>query len=310
MLPRLGTNHLALIAMLSETRAVGDAARRLGLTQSAASHRLREAERRVGAPLVRRHARGIELTEAGERVAQFAERFLAELLEIEQDIESARGGRVVRWGQATYSRYHWLPSFFAFLAEIEPTLTPNLSGGATTRPLASLIDGTVDVSTVYARPSESKRFDWYPLGEDPFVAVMLPGHRLAEREYVTAEDFGREKLFLYPFASEPGFEWETLLGRPTAPFRNATTMPTPEAAIDLVRAGLGMSLISRWAVGPELAAGTLIQKPIGVEGTTLDWWAVTRAGEAEGSPAMRLVRALMSWEARDNEGKEDIGEGA
>jgi LysR family transcriptional regulator for metE and metH len=300
MLPRLALNHLALLDALVRTGGVGAAAAELGLTQSAASHRLREAERRAGAPLVLRGPAGVSLTADGARLAAFAERFLAELSRIEREIEEGHGGQVVRLGQATYNRYHWLPVFLAHLEDVAPDITLDLSGEATQRPLASLIEGRTDVSTVYGRVGTSRRLDWTRLGTDPLVAVMAPGHRLADEPFVTSEMLTEERVFLYPFAAEPGFEWEALIGAPTAPYRKLTTMPTPEAVIDLVRAGYGVSFFSRWAIEPEIASGALAQRPLGPEGMALDWWAVTRAADPPGSPARRVVAAFQSYApARD-----------
>ena len=297
MFPRLATNHLALLVALAETGSVASAGTRLGITQSAASHRLREAERRLNTPLVRRSSTGVTLTEEGERLRAFADRFLRELGRLEQDIETARasGRDLVRIGQATYSRYHWLPDFLAFLERRDPTLSCDLSVGATMRPLGCLQDGAVDVSAVYGRPTGSKRFAWHRLASDPIVAVMAPDHRLAGEAFVDSTVLAEERIFTYPFASDPGFEWETLIGPPSAPYRSVTTLPTPEATIDLLRAGYGVALFSRWAIRPELADGTLIAKPLGPEGLFLDWWAVTRAEDPPDAPSNRLVAAWLDW---------------
>ena len=59
----------------------------------------------------------------------------------------------------------------------------------------------------------------------------------------------------------------------------------PEAIIDLVRAGFGISILSRWAVEPEIADGTLVARPLGEEGLSLDWWAVIRTDDAEDAPS-------------------------
>lgn len=297
MIPRLGMHHLALLVALAQTGGVAAAAARLGITQSAASHRLREAERRLGAMLVRRGPNGVALTIEGERLNGFAEWTLAELSRLEQEIEVEQGGtqKLVRLGQATYSRYHWLSAFLPFQEKQDPGLRIDLSGEATARPLGSLLDGTVDVSTVYGRPTASKAFRWQHLGSDPLVAVMSPDHPLAKADYFDSSVLAEHRLYSYPFATEPGFEWETLLGRPVVPFRHLTVMPTPEAVIDLVSAGFGVCPFSRWAIEPELANGKLIAKPMGPDGLLLDWWAVTRTEDGEGTPAERLVQVMLEW---------------
>lgn len=277
-------------------------ATRLGISQSAASHRLREAERRLGVPLVLKAETGLQLTPEGERLKTLGERFISELARLEQDLEaSAQNKRqLVRLGQATYSRYHWLPAFLSYLENKAPQLAVDLSGSATARPLASLSDGSVDLSLVFGRQPVLSRFKSVKLGSDPIVAVMAKTHPLAGEAVVNSVNMGDERFFVYPLAAEPGFEWTTLLGNPTVPFRRLTAMPTPEAVIDLVRASFGVALFSQWAIEPELADGTLVARPISDEGIYLDWWCVRRASDPDDSPAARLAAALVAWSGRSD----------
>ena len=62
-----------------------------------------------------------------------------------------------------------------------------------------------------------------------------------------------------------------------------------------MQAGFGVCRFSRWAIGPELADGTLIAKPVGLDGLTLDWSAVMRAEDAGDTAASRLVHAMQGW---------------
>lgn len=304
MFPRLGSHHLTLLSVLAETGSLTVSARRLGITQSAASHRLREAERRTGVALARKAEGGVWLTQEGERLRAVGERFLDELARVEQELAARQSdGRVtVRLGQATFSRYHWLPAFLDALAETDPGLRVDLSGRATAHPFASLLEGSVDVSTVYGRPSWLSRLSWHKLATDPLVAVVAPDHPLAGRAYLDSETIGDARFYTYPLSAEPGFDWDSLVGTPTVPFRRLSRMPTPEAVIDLVRAGFGIGIFSRWAIQPELADGTLLAKPVGPDGLALDWWAVMRTRDPADGPAARLVRALAAWNARADAG--------
>jgi LysR family transcriptional regulator for metE and metH len=297
MIPKLAIHHLTLLSALAETGSMTSSALRLGVTQSAASHRLREAERRIGLPLVQRADTGLELTLEGERLRRLGETFLAELFRLEQELEaSTREARVlVRLGQATYSRYHWFPAFLDYLETADSALAVDLSGRATAHPLAALLDGSVDVSLVFGREPALSKFRSIKLGSHPVVAVLSKNHPLANEPVVNSLNMGEERFFTYPLTAEPGFDWTTLLGEPTVPFRRLTPMPTPEAVIDLVRASFGVTLFSKWAIEPELADGTLVARPISEEGVSLDWWCVRRASDPEDSPAARLATALSSW---------------
>lgn len=297
MIPRLTINHLTLLSTLADTGSMTAAAARLGVTQSAASHRLREAERRLGVRLAQRTENGISLTAEGERLKHLGDAFLADLFRLEQDLEaSARDAKtLVRLGQATYSRYHWFPAFLDYLETADPGLTVDLSGRATSRPLASLLDGSADVSLVFGREPALSQFRSVKLGTDPIVAVLSKTHPLAAEPVVNSVNMGDERFFVYPLTAEPGFDWTTLLGTPTKPFRKLTPMPTPEAVIDLVRASFGVAIFSKWAIEPELADGTLVCRPIDVDGVSMDWWCVRRASDPDDSPAARLASALANW---------------
>ncbi|WP_257098536.1 LysR family transcriptional regulator [Pseudovibrio flavus] len=300
---------MALLRAIAETQSLTAAAARLGITQSAASHRLKEAERRVGFRLMRKVNHLVMLTDEGERVRAFSESFMDDLARLELDLETAYNEKqtVVRMGQATYSRYHWLPAFLKMLEGLEPNLSVDLAGKATFQPLASLSQGVVDVVTVYGRPFQQSKFTWMKMGPDPLVVAMAPDHRLAEEEYIEPHHLVDERVYAYPFASERGFEWETVVGVTDTPLRRVTTMPTPEAVIDLLRMGFGVGVFSKWAVEPELADGTLVSRPLGADGVDLDWWAVLRAGEPEESAPSRLAQALLRWNTRTEDGLSTLG---
>ena len=308
MLPRLEIRHLAVLSGLSDTGSVTATAARLGVTQSAVSHRLREAERRLGVALAERHQRGVRLTAAGEQFRVLADGFLRELSRTEMALrESAESGQTwVRLGQATYSRYHWLPAFLEYVSSHDARIRVDLAGSAASKPFAALNSRSADLVSVYGREMAPGRYRWRKLGSDPLVAVVAPTHRLACQDFVSSEDIAAERYFAYPLSAEPGYEWESLIGAPRVPFRWVTQMPTPEAVIDLVRTGFGIGVFSSWAVQPEVANGTLVVLPIGRLGMELDWWAVTRADEEPGSAAERLAELLVAWGGRLQHGLDTL----
>lgn len=293
--PRLDLRHYALLLAIEETGGIRRAADRLGLTQSAASHRLREAERRIGAPLTDRYGRRINPTQAARRLIVAARGALAELARAEREaVQMIDGGRrVVRIGQAPYSRYHWLPAFLQILARVHPEIDVDLAVRAATDPLGALREGVADMVMIYGRRGQAGDLTWLHLGADPLVAVMAPSHPLAARPFVRAEDLVEERYITYSNSPQPGFEWETVLRPAGVAPRRVSFVELPEAIIDLVRAGFGVSSLSHWAVSPELADGTLVARPLTTRGVSLDWWAVFRQVDAEG-PAAAVARLLQS----------------
>jgi LysR family transcriptional regulator for metE and metH len=77
----------------------------------------------------------------------------------------------------------------------------------------------------------------------------------------------------------------------------------PEAIIDMVRAGFGVSVLSRWAVEPELRDGTLIARPLTPEGLWLRSWLVTRPGLPADAPARRFAALSAQWSQESDDGR-------
>lgn len=303
--PLLEIRHLQVLIAVVEAQGATAAAARLGLTQSAVTHRIREAERRLQRQLFSRVGKRLVLTPAGERLLQSAQRIVGDLGRAEEDLRpTAEGTReLVRLGQATYSRYHWLPGFLAGFAVRAPGVEVDLVARATHSPFAALAEGAVDVALVYGSKAGRRslwggQFRWRHIARDPLVAIVAPGHRLAGLPYLSSREMAEERYFAYPLSSEPGYTWDTVAGPPPVPFRRVSQVQLPEAVIDLVRAGYGCAIFSRWAVEPEVADGSLLAKPLGPEGFDLDWWAVTRAGEPPAGPAGVLADFFADYAAR------------
>ncbi|MEM9629589.1 MAG: LysR family transcriptional regulator, partial [Pseudomonadota bacterium] len=78
--PILDIRHLQMIRAIGRTGRVVDASDELGLTPSALSHRIKEAERRLGVPLFERLHKRLRMTAAAEYLASVSERMLHELV--------------------------------------------------------------------------------------------------------------------------------------------------------------------------------------------------------------------------------------
>ena len=66
------------------------------------------------------------------------------------------------------------------------------------------------------------------------------------------------------------------------------------AICEMIRAGLGVSILSRWALEPRLRAGDLRAVPLG-DGVDIRWRAAIRRDQPEDAPARIVARALAEW---------------
>ena len=71
--PFLDLRHLKMIRAIAEHGRVNDAAEALGVTSSALSHRIKEAERRLDLVLFTRIHKRLRMTPAAEYLAEIAD---------------------------------------------------------------------------------------------------------------------------------------------------------------------------------------------------------------------------------------------
>ena len=289
---QLDVRHYETIVAIVELGTMTAAARELHSTQSTLSHRLAEAERRLGVKLFDRgRQRRLTPTRAGLATHQAASRALEELSRNERVLLAGHHEvtSVVRIAVGSYDCFHWYPSFLgqarARSADIELQL---VVGGDT--PGDALAATAVDLVIAPGTPSGS--MDRRPALVDELVLIAAPGHPLADREFIEAEDLRGESYLTYNSSPTPGFEYDRFIRTSDEYPRVVTVVPQTSAITELVAAGAGVSILSRWALEPAIGTGRVVGVRCGRDGLALDWSVVMRSAEPVGSPARRIAEHL------------------
>ena len=262
----------AIAASGSVTRAAGD----LHRTQSAVSHQLRAIEERLGTALFLRVGKRMVVTAAGERVLAAARRVLEDITTTEEDVRrlATRQAGVLRVCAQCNTGYHWLPPLVDVFRRRFPAIEVSLAVECTLRPLDALLEGKLDVAIV-TQSVDHDQIRVRPLFEDEHAAIVPPDHRFSKRPFVRPEDFASERLLLYSSSPDDSFTIQRIL-RPAGvtPQRVSFVMLT-EAILEMVKAGLGISVMQTWAVEPSLRAGEIRAIPITAGGIRRRWSAAT-----------------------------------
>lgn len=270
---QLEIRHLKLVAAIAETGSVTRAGNKLHLTQSALSHQLRDAEQQLGVALFERRNRNMALTAAGERLLQSARTVLEELERAEKEIHSGKGGGrgVLRLSTECYTVYHWLPERMKIFQRKFPAVDFQLAVEATDNPFQALLDGKLDVAIV-CEPVRNRRIRYTPLFDDDVVLIVPPEHRLAGRLFVEPADLADEILFLFAPKEESTLLMQILAPAGVTP-RQVQEVNLTEAIVEMVRGGMGVAALARWAVAPQLDSGALIGLPLTADGIHRTWSA-------------------------------------
>jgi len=280
--PTLEVRHLSLVNEIASTGSVTRAAERLHLTQSALSHQLRDIESRLGIQLFLRLGKRMVLTPPGDRVLAAAQRVLDEISRAEEDLKlmSQNGKGVLRLCTQCNTGYHWLPPLLQSFHRKFPGIDVQIMVNATDRPIEALLEGQIDLALVTS-DVDDKRLVRTALFEDELVTVVAPTHPFATRAYIDPEDFAEEHLIIYKADRHDSYTFNRILGPAGVEPARVSQVPLTEAILELVKAGLGISVIARWAIEPAIKSGSVNAVRIGRRGVYRAWTAVTLRDRVE-----------------------------
>ena len=291
---RLDLKHYETIVAIVDFATMTEAAAHLSTTQSALSHRLAEAERRLGTKLFERGPnRRLTPTRDGFAVHQTASRALQQLGRTEAHIVSSRPAatRTLRIAVGGYDCYHWYPGFVDHVRATNPEVDLDLVVVGDS-PGSALASRAVDIVIATGRPEGD--IELRPLFQDELVLVVGPQHRLANVGFVEADDIQNETYLTYNAQPTPGFEYDRFI-------RPASTYPLlvrvvrqTSAIIELVAAGAGVSILSRWALDPALTSGRIQAASCGKDGLGLTWHGATRRDDDTSTRVVEELAVFMA----------------
>lgn len=179
---------LASLRAIVERGGVEGAARTLYVGQPAITKRLRTLEAGYGVSLMNREGRRLELTEAGERVYQYARLVLDHQLTLLDDLESLRAGGDQLRLEVTFSiGEHLLPDILLQFHDSCPQYNIQSRMGYTRRIQTRLATGLVDVALLEYAPDHPDILvqKWL---DDELILVCGPGHSLRDEELLPVDE--------------------------------------------------------------------------------------------------------------------------
>ncbi|WP_282797324.1 LysR family transcriptional regulator [Streptomyces sp. CC224B] len=252
---------LELLLAVARLGSLGRAARELGISQPAASGRVRSMERQLGVALVDRSPRGSRLTEAGALVTDWARRIVeaAEAFDAgAQALRDRRDSRLRVAASMTIAEY-LLPGWLIALRARRPGTAVALLAGNSAQVAERLLGGHADLGFVEGLRVPAG-LDAAVVGHDRLVVVTAPGHAWARRRApVAAAELAGTPLILREEGSGTRQVLDAALGGLAAPLMElSSTTAVKSAAVS----GAGPAVLSELAVGEEVLAGRLVRVPV------------------------------------------------
>jgi DNA-binding transcriptional LysR family regulator len=255
--------HLRYFIAVAEVLHFSRAAERLSIAQPPLSQQIKNLEGEVGATLLRRTRRHVELTEAGRIFLDEARRAVAQA---EQAVASARRaargeiGRIVLGfvGSATYTV---LPRVLRSFRNRYPAVEVALRELTTAQQIDALSAGEIDLGIV-RRPPARLNLVSRVLVDEHFVAALSRRHPAARGRSVHVATLAEDPFILFPRPLATSLHDAVVSACQRAGFSPKVVQETTQipVMISLVAAGLGVAIVPSCAQA--LKWNNVVYKPL------------------------------------------------
>ncbi|WP_435952634.1 LysR family transcriptional regulator [Dryocola sp. BD626] len=225
------------------------AGERIGLSQSAVSHSVKELENEIGVRLLDRTTREVVLTDAGQQLAGRLERLLEELNTTLLDIRSVghQLSGTVRVAASQTISAHLMPQSIAAAALEFPAIRFVLHDRPQQWVLQSIRQGEVDFGIVID-PIQASDLDCEPVLSEPFLLLCRSDDALAKEKSISWQSLQGANLVLQDYASGSRPLIDEALARQGIAANIVQQIGHPATLYPMVEAGIGISILPALAL--------------------------------------------------------------
>ncbi len=256
-------HHLRVFMGVAETLSFTRAAEHLFLTQSAVSHQIARLEREIGAALFVRKGKSVSLTPAGQALVPHARRIFAAMEEattvVRQTVRSDMGR--LRIGASPSACQHIIPEALREFRESFPNYSLSIVPADSPAIVQQLLEESIDLGLVI-KPERQKKLRFHELFVDELGFVVSPLHPWVKAGKVDWRELRDQRMVLYSRHSATFRLVDRYLTRLGAPPRDWIELGETGAIKELVKLGLGISIMAKWIVRPEVAEKSLAFLPL------------------------------------------------
>ncbi len=257
-------HKLKVFCTVAETKSFSKASEIIHLTQPAVSLLVQAIEETYETKLFDRTSNTVTLTPAGEMLYKYAKEILNLYAAAEKNIGEITGfvkGRITIGASTTIANY-MLPGIIADFRKTHPKIKVHMLVGNTKRVVEFLNGGNIDIGLVEGDVARQKMIV-DKLAADELVLIVSPLHPWAKKKNISIVEITKEPFIFREEGSGTRQVIEKYLGKYRITPQDmmiSMVLGSTEAIKESVENGMGIAIVSRWAVRKELKYGTL--KPL------------------------------------------------
>ncbi len=288
-------HRLTLFLEVADSKSFSRAAKKLRISQPAVSRQISQLEKEVGIRLLDRSNRQVSLTEAGQELYNAGQKVQESLDFLRSDASSLAGGYagVLKIGASSVWEY-LLPQIFADFIKKYPKLTIEMVVSNSNQISELVRTQQLNLGFISEIPTNSE-LESMPVAEDEIILVAGKTNRLADKQRVQPSELNSASFVeREPESATSHFSREFLGSLGVEPL-TIMTLGSQEAVKMAVKSGIGIGMVSKFAVLQELSLGTLREVPLAAPRCVRSIYYVRNRNRFF-SPAQRsLLSAVMNW---------------
>ncbi|MDZ4168578.1 MAG: selenium metabolism-associated LysR family transcriptional regulator [Coriobacteriia bacterium] len=259
----MNVQQLKTFITVVEHGSFSEAARALGVSQPAVTMQVQSLESDVGATLLDRRYRRVDLTEAGRTLLPHARHVLEQIGAARDEIDALSGvisGRLVIAASTTPGVYI-IPRLLGAFVTTHPEVGVTIMVHDTAEVIEAVESGHADIGITGATV-RGARVAFEEVGADELVLICAPDSPLAQRKNLPLAELADEPWVLRESGSGTRQVAERLAtdhGLDPDELRVVVELGTGEAIVSAVEGGLGISILSRHVAAKALALGTICE---------------------------------------------------
>ncbi|MCE5311800.1 MAG: LysR family transcriptional regulator [Nitrospiraceae bacterium] len=254
-------HKLKVFCTVAETKSFSKTSEIIYLTQPAVSLQVQALEELYETKLFDRSSNTISLTPAGEILYKYAKDILSLYAELDKEIGKITGlikGSITIGASTTIGNY-MLPAIIADFKRTHPKIRINLHIKNTKRVVELLTAGTFDMGLVEGEVAKNK-VKSEPVVVDELTLIVPPLHPWVKRKVVSILELTKEPFIIREEGSGTRQVIEKYLtshGISIGDMKIALVAGGTASIKEAVENGMGVSIISKWAIRKEVKYGTL-----------------------------------------------------
>jgi LysR family transcriptional regulator, hca operon transcriptional activator len=278
--------HLRFFVAVAEEGSLTTAAeKRLHTAQPSLSRQMRDLEFEVGARLMTRSVKGIELTPAGRAFLDHARLALAQV-----DAAGTAARRAAQPAKASFAlgfltgqEMDWLPEAMGILRDELPSTDVIVSSQYSPELADGLMRGRLDLA--FMRREQNAELEYRLVTREPLVVVLPSDHRLAAQQSIAIVDIADEP-FIGMSDTAPTLKLviEDYFRRSKIDLKPTHRIDNIGMAMSLVASTRGVTLLPAYT--KNFLPWSVVSRPLAGDGAFID--LVIGYSKANGSAVLKL----------------------